>query len=92
MRCPSLVLLAVGYIQSLPGKALTDFQPPPASINIFPAVFQDAQELVTSSGTTEDFETYDFDYFTDYITISAVFTSEGQTLDIAEVPTKSICL
>lgn len=47
---------------------------------------------MTSSGTTEDFETYDFDYFTDFITISAVFTSEGQTLDIAEVPTKSICL
>lgn len=40
---------------------------------------------VTSSGTTLDFETYDFDYFTEYITIEAVFATEGQTLDVAEV-------
>lgn len=42
---------------------------------------------MTSSGTTEDFETYDFDFFTDYITISAVFDTEGQTFDVAEVYT-----
>lgn len=40
---------------------------------------------MTSSGTTLDLETYDFDYFADYITIAAAFTSAGQTLDIAEV-------
>lgn len=58
---------------------------PPSCPKPLPILHQDLQELVTSSGTTTDFETYEFDYFTDYITIGAVFTSEGQTLDIAEV-------
>lgn len=55
-------------------------EPTPFPPTRFPK-YQDMQELVTSSGTTEDFETYDFDQFTDFITIA------GQTLSVAEVPT-----
>lgn len=43
------------------------------------------EEFVTSSGTSNGFETYDFDYFTDSVHISAVFTSTGQPITISEV-------
>lgn len=43
------------------------------------------EEFVTSSGTTDGFETYDFDYFTDRIEISGDFTSNGQSITISEV-------
>ncbi|CAM9878861.1 unnamed protein product [Ectocarpus sp. 12 AP-2014] len=41
--------------------------------------------FVTSSGTTDGFETYDFDQFTDYMSIAGVFTSNGQSISISEV-------
>ncbi|CAM9252697.1 unnamed protein product, partial [Ectocarpus sp. 12 AP-2014] len=40
---------------------------------------------VTSSGTTDGFETYNFDHFTDYVSIAGVFTSSGQSISISEV-------
>ncbi|CAM9345645.1 unnamed protein product [Scytosiphon promiscuus] len=45
----------------------------------------DMEVFVTSSGTTDGFETYDFDYFTDRISIAGVFTSTGETISISEV-------
>ncbi|CAM9160508.1 unnamed protein product [Ectocarpus sp. 4 AP-2014] len=44
-----------------------------------------AEAYVTSSGTTDEFETYDFDVFTNEILISGVFTSDSQTISISEV-------
>lgn len=41
--------------------------------------------FVTSSGTTDGFETYDFDVFTRNIEISAVFTGDEQSISISEV-------
>ncbi|CAN0400366.1 unnamed protein product, partial [Ectocarpus fasciculatus] len=41
--------------------------------------------FVTSSGTTDGFETYDFDYLTDVVFIAGVFTSSGQSISISEV-------
>ena len=41
--------------------------------------------FVTSSGTTKDLETYDFDYKTSSIEISAVFSEPGQSITISEV-------
>ncbi|CAM9695160.1 unnamed protein product [Ectocarpus sp. 6 AP-2014] len=41
--------------------------------------------FVTSSGTTDGFETYEFDYFTDFVSIARVFTSGGQSISISEV-------
>ncbi|CAN0236310.1 unnamed protein product, partial [Ectocarpus fasciculatus] len=41
--------------------------------------------FVTSSGTTDGFETYDFDYLTDFVYIAGVFTSSGQSISISEV-------
>lgn len=38
-----------------------------------------------SSGTTDGFETYDFNYFTENVEISAVFTSSGQSISVSEV-------
>lgn len=46
---------------------------------------QAAEEFVTSSGTTTGFEAYDFDYFTNYIRISGVFSTERQSISISEV-------
>lgn len=43
------------------------------------------EKFVTSSGTTTDFETYDYDYFTDQVTISGVFVTEGESISISEV-------
>lgn len=43
------------------------------------------EEFVTSSGTTDGFETYDFDYFTNIVIISPVFASTGETISISEV-------
>ncbi|CAM9345152.1 unnamed protein product [Pylaiella littoralis] len=40
---------------------------------------------VTSSGTTDGLEVYGFDYFTDTVVISGVFTSSFQTISISEV-------
>eukprot|EP00903_Cladosiphon_okamuranus_P018639 g17154.t1 len=41
--------------------------------------------FVTSSGSADGFETYDFDAFTDYIHIAPVFGSNGQTFSVSEV-------
>lgn len=46
---------------------------------------QDFVETVTSSGVTAEFEVYDFDYFTNIITISVMFASEGDTISISEI-------
>ena len=43
---------------------------------------------MTSSGTTDDFETYDYDYFTNIVSIAGVFTSPGGYMSISEVGTK----
>ncbi|CAM9649069.1 unnamed protein product [Ascophyllum nodosum] len=43
------------------------------------------EEFVTSSGTTDDFETYGYDYFTNIISIAGVFTSPGGSISISEV-------
>lgn len=48
------------------------------------------EKFVTSSGTTDDFETYDFNLFTDLVEISAVFTSTGQSISILEVRTSTL--
>lgn len=47
------------------------------------------QEFVTSSGTTDGLETYDFDYFTNWVIISPVFASTGETVSISEVNVKT---
>ncbi|CAM9160433.1 unnamed protein product [Ectocarpus sp. 4 AP-2014] len=44
-----------------------------------------AEEFVTSSGTTDGFETYDFDYKASSIRIAAVFSSPGESISISEV-------
>lgn len=46
---------------------------------------QQKEVVVTSSGTTDGFETYDLDYFTSYVSISAVFYENGDTISITEV-------
>ncbi|CAN0405209.1 unnamed protein product, partial [Ascophyllum nodosum] len=43
------------------------------------------EEFVTSSGTTDDFETYDYDYFTNIVSIAGVFTSPGGSISISEM-------
>lgn len=40
---------------------------------------------MTSSGTTDGFEAYDFDFFTNQILISGVFSPDAQTISISEV-------
>ena len=40
---------------------------------------------MTSSGTTDGLETYDFDVFADQIFIQGVFTADAQTISISEV-------
>lgn len=40
---------------------------------------------MTSSGTTADLETYDFDFFANEILISGVFSTDAQTISISEV-------
>ena len=58
------------------------------SANLFDEV------LVTSSGTTADFETYDFDSYTGSITVAGVFAGPGESFTISEVrlvlPTSSV--
>lgn len=49
------------------------------SANLFDEV------LVTSSGTTAGFETYDFDSCTGSITITGVFPGPGESITISEV-------
>eukprot|EP00752_Nemacystus_decipiens_P014960 g13319.t1 len=49
------------------------------SANLFDEV------LVTSSGTTAGFETYDFDSYTGSITITGVFADPGESLTMSEV-------
>lgn len=45
--------------------------------------------LVASSGMTDDgFHTYEFDYFTDVLRISPLFTSAGESISISEVSEK----
>lgn len=46
---------------------------------------QDVEVFVTSSGTTDGLETYDFDLFTDTVAIAGVFTSTGEAISISEV-------
>ena len=41
--------------------------------------------FVTSSGQTDGLEAYEFDYFTDVIAISGVFSSSGESITISEV-------
>eukprot|EP00903_Cladosiphon_okamuranus_P018634 g17151.t1 len=43
------------------------------------------EAYVTSSGTTDGLETYDFDVFTDEIFIQGVFSADAQTISISEV-------
>ncbi|CAM9648998.1 unnamed protein product [Ascophyllum nodosum] len=43
------------------------------------------EKFVTSSGTTDDFETYNYDYFTNLVSIAGVFTSPGGSISISEV-------
>eukprot|EP00752_Nemacystus_decipiens_P014959 g13318.t1 len=43
------------------------------------------EKFVTSSGSADGFEAYDFDVFTKTISITGVFTSNGQTITISEV-------
>ncbi|CAM9688722.1 unnamed protein product [Scytosiphon promiscuus] len=43
------------------------------------------EAFVTSSGTTDGFETYDFDVFTNEILIEAQFSDGAQTISISEV-------
>ncbi|CAM9582225.1 unnamed protein product [Ectocarpus fasciculatus] len=43
------------------------------------------QEFVTSSGTTDGFETYDFDYYANRVVLSVVFSSPGESVSISEV-------
>lgn len=38
-----------------------------------------------SSGTTTGFETYDFDHFVDYVTISGLFRNIGESISMSEV-------
>ena len=40
---------------------------------------------MTSSGTTDGLETYDFDVFTNEIFVQAVFSAGAQTISISEV-------
>lgn len=50
---------------------------------------------MTSSGTTDGLETYDFDVFTNEIFIQGVFSADAQTISISEVsrlPVGSCCL
>ncbi|CAN0303751.1 unnamed protein product, partial [Ectocarpus sp. 12 AP-2014] len=44
-----------------------------------------AEEFVTSSGTTDGFETYDFDYKARSVGIAAVFSSPGESVSVSEV-------
>ncbi|CAM9225071.1 unnamed protein product [Ectocarpus fasciculatus] len=44
-----------------------------------------AEEFVTSSGTTDGFETYDFDYKASSVRIAGVFSSSGESVSISEV-------
>ena len=44
---------------------------------------------MTSSGTTDDFETYNYDYFTNLVSIAGVFTSPGGSISISEVGTRA---
>ncbi|CAN0221506.1 unnamed protein product [Pylaiella littoralis] len=46
-----------------------------------------AEAFVTSSGTTDELETYDFDFFTNEILISGVFSTDLQSISISEEPT-----
>ncbi|CBJ31644.1 hypothetical protein Esi_0270_0027 [Ectocarpus siliculosus] len=46
-----------------------------------------AEEFVMSSGTTDGFETYDFDYKASSVRIAAVFSSPGEFISISEEPT-----
>lgn len=41
--------------------------------------------FVNDYGSTDGFETYDFDVFTNYVTISAVFQNAGESISISEV-------
>lgn len=47
--------------------------------------FQLTEFSFTSSGTTDGFETYDFDVFTNRILIYGAFSSETDTISISEV-------
>ena len=62
---------------------------PPLVVTASACVFcrrpQVGETFVASSGTTTDLETYDFDYKTSSIEISAVFSEPGQSITIAEV-------
>ena len=42
-----------------------------------------------SSGTTDDFETYDYDFFTNIVSIAGVFTSPEGSISISEVGTRA---
>ncbi|CAM9430682.1 unnamed protein product, partial [Ectocarpus sp. 13 AM-2016] len=44
-----------------------------------------AEEFVTSSGTTDGFETYGFDYKARSVGIAAVFSSPGESISVSEV-------
>ncbi|CAM9345379.1 unnamed protein product [Hapterophycus canaliculatus] len=44
-----------------------------------------AEAFVTSSGTTDGFEAYNFDVFTNEILISGQFSADAQTISISEV-------
>lgn len=43
-----------------------------------------AETFVTSSGSADGFETYDFDVFTDTVAIAGIFASNGQSITISE--------
>eukprot|EP00903_Cladosiphon_okamuranus_P018636 g17153.t1 len=63
--------------------ALADGATRTVDMRISANLFDEA--LVTSSGTTSDFETYDFDSYTGSITITAVFVGPGESITISEV-------
>ena len=64
-------------------KALADGATRAVDMRISANLFDEV--LVTSSGTTADFETYDFDSYTGSITITGVFSAPGESLAISEV-------
>lgn len=53
-----------------------------ASVPVCP---KQKEAFVVSSGETDDLETYDLDYFTQSVTISAVFKTIGDTISVSEV-------
>lgn len=55
------------------------------SLHTIPTYTDEQERFVVSSGSTDGFEIYDFDYFTNYVEISAILATDGGTINISEV-------